>query len=122
MNNLLERPHASFFFYLLVGPTTFMKIGSYLPAAVLVSTAMLFGGLGEWVNARWIQVSEPPIEKGEGGPTGQNRTRWVSRSRPVSTALLVIAGTHLAGVILFYSLTNSLVTSRKQVSERLFTS
>ncbi|KAG6918119.1 hypothetical protein DXG01_016307 [Tephrocybe rancida] len=34
-NNLLERLHASFFFYVLTGPERFLKIGSYLPSAVL---------------------------------------------------------------------------------------
>lgn len=118
-NNLLERLHASFFFYLLVGTTTFMKIGSYLPAAVLVSTAMLFSGLGEWVRARWTQAPEAPTEKNESNSPAVARIpiRWVSRSRPVAAALLVVASTHCAGVALFYLMTTRWVTSSKQVSD-----
>ena len=58
MNNLLERLHASFFFYLLVGPTAFVKIGRFLPSAVLVSAAMLVGGMGAWADADKPMVSE----------------------------------------------------------------
>ncbi|KAI0688253.1 Gaa1-domain-containing protein [Cytidiella melzeri] len=110
-NNLLERLHASFFFYLLVGTNTFMKIGSYLPAAVLVSTAMLFSGLGEWVQARWVEIPDVPGEK-----VAAVGTRWTSRKRPVLPALLIVVGTHLAGVLLFYSVTSSWVTSNKNIT------
>lgn len=121
MNNLLERLHASFFFYLLVGTNTFMKIGTYLPAAVLVSTAMLFSGLGEWARARWIQVPELPTDKSEKNApaTTDVRTLWAPRSRPVASALLVMAGTHLAGVTLFSCMTQSWVVSHRHVSYHL---
>jgi glycosylphosphatidylinositol transamidase len=36
INNLLEHFHQSFFFYLLLSPTKFVSIGTYLPGAVLV--------------------------------------------------------------------------------------
>lgn len=36
VNNLLEHFHQSFFFYLLLSPTKFVSIGTYLPGAVLV--------------------------------------------------------------------------------------
>ncbi|KAI0086173.1 Gaa1-domain-containing protein [Irpex rosettiformis] len=97
-NNLLERLHASFFFYLLVGTTTFMKIGSYLPAPVLVSTAMLFSGLGEWARARWAEEPVGPDEKEREPGLG---TQWVQRKRPVLPAILFVIGTHLNGVLLF---------------------
>lgn len=111
MNNLLERLHASFFFYLLVGTTTFMKIGSYLPSAVLVSTAMLFGGLGEWVKARWIAKvdDEPSADKLKADHANElpPSTKWVSRRRPVLPVLSIMIGTHVAGAALFYLLTRS---------------
>lgn len=37
INNLLEHFHQSFFFYILLGPYSFVSIGSFLPAAVLLS-------------------------------------------------------------------------------------
>ncbi|KAG8907402.1 Glycosyl phosphatidyl inositol protein transamidase complex subunit [Tulasnella sp. 403] len=48
MNNLLERLHASFFFYVLTSPRTFVNFGGYLASAILVSVAMIFGGLRLW--------------------------------------------------------------------------
>ncbi|KAI0345368.1 Gaa1-domain-containing protein [Trametopsis cervina] len=113
-NNLLERLHASFFFYLLVGTTTFMKIGSYLPGAVLVSTAMLFSGLGEWVRGRWVLVPEAPTDKDLA--TDNSALKWTTRRRPVLPALLIVAGTHLTGVLLFYLITREWVTSNKAVA------
>ncbi|KDQ60997.1 hypothetical protein JAAARDRAFT_125289 [Jaapia argillacea MUCL 33604] len=114
MNNLLERLHASFFFYLLKGPTTFMKIGTYLPSAVLISVALLFGGLGEWVNAGWVaRPAFPSDEKSKdilAGPTQLPlKSRWTRRSRPVLPVLSIICFTHATGLLLFFLLTKSWV-------------
>ncbi|BEI85943.1 hypothetical protein CcaverHIS002_0602300 [Cutaneotrichosporon cavernicola] len=43
-NNLLERLHASFFFYLLPAPDRFLPVGHYLPAAVLLGASLTLGG------------------------------------------------------------------------------
>ncbi|EIN07262.1 Gaa1-domain-containing protein [Punctularia strigosozonata HHB-11173 SS5] len=79
-NNLLERLHASFFFYILTGPGTFLKIGSYLPAVIIISVAIMFAGLRRWVDAPQLGA----------------------KSRPVPKALLIMACTHAAGLALFY--------------------
>lgn len=39
INNLLEHFHQSFFFYFLLTPKTFVSIGTYLPAAMLVANS-----------------------------------------------------------------------------------
>ncbi|WVQ77910.1 hypothetical protein IAR50_007616 [Cryptococcus sp. DSM 104548] len=44
-NNLLERLHASYFFYLLPRPGRFIEVGKYLPAAVLMGAGLTLGGL-----------------------------------------------------------------------------
>ncbi|WVW84278.1 hypothetical protein I302_106308 [Kwoniella bestiolae CBS 10118] len=44
MNNLLERLHASYFFYLLPRPWNFIPIGHYLPSAILLSASLTIGG------------------------------------------------------------------------------
>ncbi|KIR98712.1 hypothetical protein L804_04296 [Cryptococcus deuterogattii 2001/935-1] len=44
-NNLLERLHASYFFYLLPFPDHFIPVGNYLPAAVLLGASLTVGGL-----------------------------------------------------------------------------
>ncbi|KAG1756647.1 Gaa1-like protein [Suillus paluster] len=101
MNNLLERLHASFFFYILTSPGTFMKIGKFLPSAILVSVAMLFKGLGEWVNAGWVcEVSGTSLKGNETEPTPAKST-WRNRRRPLLSALIIMMATHVLGVLVF---------------------
>lgn len=44
MNNLLERLHASYFFYLLPKHGKFLPVGHYLPAIVLLGASVTLGG------------------------------------------------------------------------------
>ena len=106
-NNLLERLHASFFFYLFVGPTSFIKIGGYLPSAILVSVAMLFGGMGAWARARWVRPAGVDEKQGDEG--------WVARPRPLLPALSVICGTHALGAALFFVCTRTHVLATGKV-------
>lgn len=50
VNNLLEKFHQSFFFYLLLSPTNFVSIGTYLPAAVLVGASFAVSSLYTLAN------------------------------------------------------------------------
>ena len=45
VNNLLEKFHQSFFFYLLLAPRDFVSISSYLPSAVLISVSYAISSL-----------------------------------------------------------------------------
>ena len=99
-NNLLERLHASFFFYLLPEPGTFTKIGNYLPSAVVISTVMLFSGLRSWVQAGWVEVLVP-CSKEEQTKTSQT-VKWEQRSRPSLQAVLIILATHAWGTPLYF--------------------
>ena len=105
-NNLLERLHASFFFYILTRPEHFLKIGHYLPSAVLISVAMMFGGLRKWVDAGWVLVDS---DKKDGGDTGNSPTtaKWRTRRRPVLKVLSLMISTHIMGIGLFYLITSS---------------
>ncbi|KAJ7905719.1 Gaa1-domain-containing protein [Mycena olivaceomarginata] len=95
-NNLLERLHASFFFYILTTPDRFLKIGSFLPSAVLISVAMMFGGLKLWSDSAWILDTSIPLEK-----QGDTGIKWIQRSRPVIPVLGIMLSTHILGGILF---------------------
>lgn len=106
MNNLLERLHASFFFFLLVRPTTFMKIGSYLPSAILIGVALLFSGLREWVNAGWVLVPGEEV-KGEKAGGSMPERKWTRRRRPVIPAVAIMAATHALGAIVFRLLSSA---------------
>ncbi|KAI0064485.1 Gaa1-domain-containing protein [Artomyces pyxidatus] len=115
MNNLLERLHASFFFYIMATPGTFLKIGTYLPSAVLVAVALMFGGLGEWVNAGWVEV----LDQDAGATDKQSAAlihakRWVQRSRDVIPALGIVISTHVAGAALFSVVSSSWFMANQQ--------
>jgi glycosylphosphatidylinositol transamidase len=104
MGNLLERLHASFFLYIMSTPSSFLKIGSYLPSAVLVAAALMFGGLREWVNAGWVELEDrhPSHEKGRGAnKVVTPKKKWVPRRRDLLSAFVVTAASHLVGLALF---------------------
>jgi hypothetical protein len=77
MNNLLERLHASLFFYLYLRPGRTHKVGSYLPAAVLIGAGLSILALGRWPRIGTVQAN------GARGP------------RPVLSAIALIALTHI---------------------------
>ncbi|KAF9052907.1 Gaa1-like protein [Panaeolus papilionaceus] len=93
MNNMLERLHASFFFYIMAERGWFLKIGHYLPSAIMISVAMMFQGLSKWVDAGWIRNTAP--EK------GMSTMLWTRRARPVLPVLAIMTFTHILGVALF---------------------
>jgi GPI-anchor transamidase subunit GAA1 len=113
MNNLLERLHASFFFYLMTGPGTFLKIGEFLPSAVIVSVAMMFGGLRVWVDAGWLE-QRLPVEKATPGQAIM--ARWKARRRTVIPPLIIMLVTHVVGGITFTVLTESSFLTWPRVS------
>ncbi|XP_028176972.1 glycosylphosphatidylinositol anchor attachment 1 protein [Ostrinia furnacalis] len=50
LNNLLERFHQSYFFYLLAATNRFISIGQYMPCLCLLCVAMLVRALSLWVT------------------------------------------------------------------------
>ena len=109
MNNLLERLHASFFFYIMTGPQRFLKIGYFLPSAILISVAMMFHGLSTWVNAGWIldTNSGPTEKKNSLSSSTPPSIKWKNRRRPVIAVLGIMISTHILGLLLFWTITCS---------------
>jgi glycosylphosphatidylinositol transamidase len=121
MNNLLERLHASFFFYILTTAQSFVKIGGYLPAAVIMSVAMTFGGLALWVEAGWLQVQNVVIEEdkksdGDSDDCIEPPKQWVKRSRPVVDAFVLMGCTHLLGAVMLFVLSTKVAVNTLTVS------
>ena len=56
VNNLLEKFHQSFFFYLLLSPTHFVSIGTYLPSAAVI--ALLFVVSSIYAIARGVSAAD----------------------------------------------------------------
>ena len=117
MNNLLERLHASFFFYIMTGPQRFLKIGFFLPSAILISVAMMFHGLSTWVNAAWINetTSEPTEKEDPLSSSTPPSMKWRRRRRPVITVLGIMISTHFLGLLLFWTITRSWFMEKYQV-------
>lgn len=82
MNNLLERLHASFHFFLFIHPGWFMKIGTYLPSSLLLGAAATIGGIKLWIDAGWhlrrVMLKE------------QSVVVWTRRSREVGPAVMCL--------------------------------
>ena len=57
INNLLEKLHQSFFFYLLLESERFVSIGTYLPSAMLVAGSFTITSV-----ALWLQSGKPSKE------------------------------------------------------------
>lgn len=51
VNNLLEKFHQSFFFYLLLSPRFFVSIGTYLPSAILIAVSYALSSLSCLLNS-----------------------------------------------------------------------
>lgn len=57
VNNLLEKFHQLFFFYLMLSPRYFVSIGTYLPLACLVAGSYAFSALGCLLNSGVLQAA-----------------------------------------------------------------
>jgi GPI-anchor transamidase subunit GAA1 len=117
-NNLLERLHASFFFYILATPDSFLKIGKYLPSPILISVAMMFAGLRHWVDAAWSFTPTPETKKNNSASVSSGQ--WTRRKRPVILPLLIILTTHLAGLVLHNLISSSWLINNQTVSGKCF--
>ncbi|OAL30731.1 hypothetical protein AYO22_01351 [Fonsecaea multimorphosa] len=125
LNNLLEKLHQSFFFYLLMQSNRFVSIGTYLPGAMIMAAAYTIMAIYLWVLSGY-QVGEkeaerPAVSKMENGST---KTTSVSKAtmslpkespskiefKPVDRQLILpialLTAIHLASLIPLYLLTS----------------
>lgn len=58
LNNLLERFHQSFFFYLLVASDRYVSIGDYMPSLGLMAAALLIKAFIVWLQVNQKTVPE----------------------------------------------------------------
>lgn len=94
-NNLLERLHASFFFYLFTAPSEFAEFARYLPPVIILGLAASFGGLHLYVQTGWIQHEERSEKDDE---DDEGKLVWHMRDRPVLEVLCIMGATHLVGI------------------------
>uniref|UniRef100_A0A8C9WGA6 GPI-anchor transamidase component GPAA1 n=1 Tax=Scleropages formosus TaxID=113540 RepID=A0A8C9WGA6_SCLFO len=86
LNNLLERLHQSYFFYLLPSLSRFVSIGYYMPAFGLLAAILLLRALD-----LWVQLGSPAPGTEDGLPFGPG----------VLSVLTPLIISHLTGVALY---------------------
>jgi glycosylphosphatidylinositol transamidase len=67
LNNLLEKLHQSFFFYLLMATERFVSIGTYLPSAMLVAANFTIMAIARWVSSGLPEGEVVPGMEGRKG-------------------------------------------------------
>jgi len=89
LNNLLERFHQSFFFYLLPSTDRYVSIGLYMPCLVLLVGALFLKAFSTWIQ----HSSEHKL-----GDTLTQTT--ISEDLNIGAVSVIILGTHVLGLIL----------------------
>ena len=67
LNNLLERFHQSFFFYLLPSSSSYVSIGMYMPAFGALGGAFVIRALGMWLESVWFEQEKKNRELQDSG-------------------------------------------------------
>ncbi|KAL9058612.1 MAG: hypothetical protein Q9162_001619 [Coniocarpon cinnabarinum] len=135
INNLLEKLHQSFFFYLLLGSDRFVSIGTYLPSAMLVAASFTIMGLALWNRSGKPADGETPapsdpvlrqinreraesVAKGEkpqdepltlqykGNVTVMPVEMLQAEERAVAAPIALVVLAHLIGLVPFFLLNN----------------
>ncbi|KAI8959517.1 Glycosylphosphatidylinositol:protein transamidase, GAA1 component [Daldinia sp. FL1419] len=109
LNNLLEKLHQSFFFYLLIHKHRFVSIGTYLPSAMLVAANFTIMAIASWVKSGYREVDVPKEEKkpevrevtdGEGKEVkAVAKPTSIPVEREILLPLTLVAGCQFLGVI-----------------------
>ena len=66
LNNLLEKFHQSFFFYLIVAHDRFVSIGDYMPCIGLMGGALMIKAF-----LHWLELNGKPSGEEEKDPSSQ---------------------------------------------------
>lgn len=123
INNLLEKFHQSFFFYILLNTHRFVSIGSYLPAAMLVAGSFTINALALWVlsgrglvefrdKPKAIGASEKLTEKSliavkeSEDDTLPPKAELEVIERKMFLPAVVVLGVHLMSLVPLYVLTH----------------
>ncbi|RMD39333.1 hypothetical protein DV735_g5790, partial [Chaetothyriales sp. CBS 134920] len=122
LNNLLEKLHQSFFFYLLMETNRFVSIGSYLPSAMAIAAGYTVIAIYLWIISGYRipskqQETSPPeadvdvkiqssVSKCEdkqstGSPAGQ----YVAIDRSLTLPIALLTSLHLVSVFPIFVLT-----------------
>ncbi|GFG36725.1 hypothetical protein Cfor_00879 [Coptotermes formosanus] len=96
LNNLLERFHQSYFFYLLPATDRFISIGMYMPPLGLLCGALIIKAFALWLKMQEDPTKILPAEKEAAAEGSSNHFSLV----PVGMTVL---STHVLGIVLLSS-------------------
>ncbi|KAI1385329.1 GPI transamidase component GAA1 [Hypoxylon trugodes] len=111
LNNLLEKLHQSFFFYLLIHKHRFVSIGTYLPSAMLIAVNFTVMAIALWVKSGYKEVDsadesakDKPKVEGNGVKEAEKSKEVVAPAsvaaeREVLLPLVLVVSCHFMGVI-----------------------
>ncbi|XP_018578205.1 glycosylphosphatidylinositol anchor attachment 1 protein [Anoplophora glabripennis] len=91
LNNLLERFHQSFFFYLLSSPDRYISIGLYMPAVCLIAGALFIKSCAKWFKFQGSFEDESDKPKATEGRE--------TESIKVDKVIILFLLTHFLGVV-----------------------
>lgn len=101
LNNLLERFHQSFFFYLLPDTDRYISIGLYMPCLVMLAGALIIKAFTLWIKVQ-NNISIAEMES----PSSDENDEIASKEDKTVNLNVMLVGTavfinHLQGVLLF---------------------
>jgi GPI-anchor transamidase subunit GAA1 len=123
LNNLLEKLHQSFFFYLLMQSNRFVSIGTYLPGAMIVAAGYTIMAIYLWVMSGYQRVGKASKTADVGAANGSMKGSMQSEKqqkppskppptiefKPVDRQLILpialVTAAHLASLVPLYLLT-----------------
>ena len=120
LNNLLEKFHQSFFFYLLMQANRFVSIGTYLPSAMLVAVNFSIMAIALWIrsgrstapklgstNGKNEKKAEVEIIEQDGMLAVAPKQSLVIVERELFLPIALVIAFHFLGVIPLYLFNNA---------------
>lgn len=100
LNNLLERFHQSFFFYLLVASDRFISIGDYMPSLALIAGSLLVKALITWLKLNQQASNDCAAETESENDAGSVAVAEPDFSYVTIGKFLILA--HMLGALAYY--------------------
>lgn len=97
LNNLLEKFHQSFFFYVIVAHDRFVSIGDYMPCIGLMASALMIKAL-----LHWLELNNNAQESEKPGDEDQKKEKKAVEKFDLITVGLLFIIAHAMGFLAIY--------------------
>lgn len=102
LNNLLEKFHQSFFFYVIVAHDRFVSIGDYMPCIGLMASALMIKALLLWLELNNKSTERPPNHEKEEEEKGEMTPKRLQPKFDLITVGLLFIIAHAMGFLAIY--------------------